>query len=321
MRIMKKKLIVMLMLVGMAMTAMGQQIAVVFEGGSMRMATTLKQAIDNATDGCVIYLPAGGFQIGDTVRIKHRVSIIGLNHKTKSENADGMTSISGNLFFDEGSDGSVVMGCFISGNVMIGYDEKAVHNIFIRYCNLNAIEVQSNLCTGTTVNQCYIRNTCNFNNAPAIITHNVMNGTNGLNGGLFDHNVVVTGTTNASNSTITYNVFMYNGHGGNNCITYGNLQKGSSWGDACETVSAEWSEVFVDPQYGISSNSDFHFKTEYKKYENERGIYGGKNAENDKYFHGDALPPVPYVKDKKVPEYTNFDGNLVINLTVKDGNK
>ena len=63
------------------------------------------------------------------------------------------------------------------------------------------------------------------------------------------------------------------------------------------------------------------FRAKYKKYENERGIYGGKNAENIKYFHDDALPPVPYVKDKKVPESTNFDGNLVINLTVKDGNK
>ena len=316
-----KKLIVMLLLMGVAMTAIAQQIAVVYESGTMRTCNTLLQAVRNATDGCVIYLPAGGFQIGDTVRIKHRVSIIGLNHKTKSENADGMTSISGNLFFDEGSSGSVVMGCYISGNVMIGYDEKSVNNIFIRYCNLNAVEVQSYLCTGTAVNQCYIRNTCNFNNASANITHNVMNGTNGLDGGLFDHNIVVTGSTNANNSTITNNVFMYYDHGGDNCITYGNLQKDSPWGDACETVSAEWSDIFMEPSFGISSNSNFHFKEDYKKYENEIGIYGGKNAENIKYFHDDALPPVPYVKDKKVPESTNFDGNLVINLTVKDGNK
>jgi hypothetical protein len=148
-----------------------------------------------------------------------------------------------------------------------------------------------------------------------------MNGTNGLDGGLFDHNIVVTGSTNANNSTITNNVFMYYDHGGDNCITYGNLQKDSPWGDACETVSAEWSDIFMEPSFGISSNSNFHFKEDYKKYENEIGIYGGKNAENIKYFHDDALPPVPYVKDKKVPESTNFDGNLVINLTVKDGNK
>ena len=149
MRVMKKKLIVMLMLVGMTMTAMGQQIAVVFEGGSMRTCSTLLQAVRNATDGSVIYLPAGGFQIGDTVRIKHRVSIIGLNHKTKSENADGMTSISGNLYFDEGSSGSVVMGCYISGNVMIGYDDKAVHNIFVRYFNKPRIDQYLRITIGT----------------------------------------------------------------------------------------------------------------------------------------------------------------------------
>lgn len=320
MRIMKKKLIVMLMLVGMAMTAMGQQIAVVFEGGSMRMAATLKQAVDNATDGSVIYLPAGGFQIGDTVRIKHRVSIIGLNHKTKSENADGMTSISGNLFFDEGSDGSVVMGCFISGNVMIGYDEKAVHNIFIRYCNLNAIEVQSNLCTGTTVNQCYIRNTCNFNNAPAIITHNVMNGTNGLNGGLVDYNVV-TGSIGCSNTTITNNVLM-SGSSSNSGPTSNNMTLNTTWGDNPVKVEAEsWADVFEKPGPGISSNASYHFKEGFKEHENSVGIYGGKSVSSIKYFHDDALPPVPYMQAKEVPGSTNFDGKLNVTLTVKDGNK
>ena len=309
-----KKLIVMLLLMGVAVTTMAQQIAVVFESGSMRTCSTLLQAVRNATDGCVIYLPAGGFQIGDTVRINHRVSIIGLNHKAKSENADGMTTISGNLFFDEGSSGSVVMGCYISGNIKIGYDEKPVHNIFARYCNMNAVEVMSNVCTGTTINQCYIRNACNFNGAPAYITNNVMNGTNGLNGGFFDHNIVVSGTTYADNSTVSNNIFISASHGGSNCVTRKNMQKDSSWGDDCKVISDEWSEVFFKPDYGISSNSDFRFKEKYQ--DCDLGIYGGVTK-----FETEALPPVPYVQAKEVPESTDFDGMLNVKLTVKEGSK
>lgn len=329
MRIMKKKLIVMLMLVGMAMTAMGQQIAVVFEGGSMRTCSTLLQAVRNATDGSVIYLPAGGFQIGDTVRIKHRVSIIGLNHKTKSENADGMTSISGNLYFDEGSSGSVVMGCYISGNVMIGYDDKAVHNIFVRYCNINSIQVRSNLCTGTTVNQCYIRNCSIFNNAEATMTHNVMHSVDHLCGGIINNNIITSRPSNATlycvyNSTICNNIILDSSyiHYGGDCQIANNMTLNTTWGDNPVKVEADsWNDVFENPVPGISSNASYHFKEDFTDNESKVGLYAGKSPSSIKYFHDDALPPVPYVQAKEVPGSTNFDGKLNVTLTVKDGNK
>ena len=307
----------MLLLMGAVLPAAAQQIAVVY-GSTLKTCNTLAEAVKNATDGCTIYLPAGGFQIADTVRIKNRVSIIGLTHKTKSKNADGITTISGDLYFDQGSDGSVVMGCFISGYVRIGYDGNAVHNIFMRYCNLNGILVKGPQCTGTTVNQCYVRNTCSFNNAPATMTHNVMNGTSNLNGGIVSNNIVVAGSIGASNTTIINNVFMESNPNASNCPTCNNMSKGS-WGDDPIPISGEWNTVFVKPDFGISSNSDFHFTTDYAKYESSIGIYGGKNGTIN--FHEDALPPVPYVRMKTVPETTNFNGMLDVNLTVMDGSK
>jgi hypothetical protein len=286
--------------------------------------------VRNATDGCVIYLPAGGFQIGDTVRINHRVSIIGLNHKANSENADGMTTISGNLFFDEGSSGSVVMGCYISGSAMIGYDEKSVHNIFFRYCNLGSIQVKSNLCTGTTVNQCYIRYGSNFNGADGILTHNVMHSICGMTGGVISNNIITScyeyyTLQYVNNVTIANNVIFeirssYLFSGGN-CQIINNMLKGNDFGDDCVNISAEWSDVFNEPTPGISSNSNFHFKEGFKDYESKVGLYAGKSPNAIKYFNDDALPPVPYVQAKDIPESTNLDGMLNVKLTVKDGNK
>ena len=81
---------------------MAQQIAVVSKTGTTTVCQTLKEAIEGATPGSVIYLPGGGFQIGDTVKIITKLSIVGLGYKANSVNVDGNTVISGNLFFDGG---------------------------------------------------------------------------------------------------------------------------------------------------------------------------------------------------------------------------
>ncbi len=329
-----KKILFLLLVAVMAVSlpAGAQQIAVV-NGSTLRQCFTLKQAVENASNGSVIYLPAGGFQIGDTVRITKRVSIIGLNHRSKSQNADGMTSISGNLFFDKGSDGSVVMGCYISGNVNIGYDGNAVHNIFVRYCNLNSVQVKSNLCTGTTFNQCYIRNGSNFNGAEATLTHNVMHSIYQLTGGNISNNIFTSryykGSEYATlyyvdNTTISNNVFLnanYIQYGGN-CQTINNMTLNTTWGDSPVKVEADsWADVFENPAPGISSSANYHFKEDFKEHESKVGLYAGKSSGSVTYFHDDALPPVPYVQAKTVPGSTNFDGKLGVTLTVKDGSK
>jgi DNA repair exonuclease SbcCD ATPase subunit len=75
--------------------------------------------------------------------------------------------------------------------VNIGADEKSVNNILVRYCNLNAFTVKSNLCTGTEINRNYIRSTCNGGNAAVEVTNNVINQLWYVSGGIVRNNVPV----------------------------------------------------------------------------------------------------------------------------------
>lgn len=313
--------------------AMAQQIAVVSEGGSTDVYQTLQEAIEGASNGSVIYLPGGGFQILDSVKITKRLSIIGIGHKAKNENVDGNTTIAGNLFFNEGASGSSVMGCYLSGNVHIGEDGNSVNNIIIKYCNLNSVQVKNNLCVGTIVNRNYIRSTSYLGGATVAISNNVMHSIREVGGGTIGNNIITSEYSysnylkcalyNISNTTIAYNFVALTPHygsgvsieryihSGNNCQIYGNMARGD-WGDDCINIgNTDWKEIFVNPN-SINSTYDYHFTEDYQQY-SDCGIYGGTG------FSDGALPPVPFIVAKSIPEQTDAAGNLNIKIRVKAG--
>ena len=307
--------------------SVAQQIAVVSESGTTSVYQTLTEAIEGATNGSVIYLPGGGFQIHDSVKITKRLSIIGIGHKAKTENVDGNTTIAGNLFFNVGSSGSSVMGCYISGNVNIGAD-GAVNNVLIKYCNLNSFVVKNNLCTGTLINQNYIRNKSDLNGAEGIITNNILHSIITLNGGKICNNIIASvgvphnysSTTfclHADNCTIANNVFLTTGSAGviqgGNLVTSNNMLK-TNWGDDCINLSGvDWNTVFTNYNSGkITPASEFKFTKDYQQY-SDCGIYGGTG------FSDGALPPVPFIVSKSIPEQTDASGKLNIKIRVKAG--
>ena len=303
-------------------TGYAQQIAVVSSDGGTKMYQTLADAIGGAASGSVIYLPGGGFQISNDVKITKKVSIIGIGHKAVSENADGNTVISGDLYFNDGSDGSAVMGCYISGAVYIGYDNTAVDNILVKLCNLSNIYVYSSKCTGTIVNQNYIRSISYFGYASAEFTNNIANGVHRLNGGTISNNILTSRSTNSSyycirdcsNNTISNNIYIGSYSLNYNCLVSNNMSLSNSWGDDPIKLDAEsWDEVFVNYNNGtISPASDFHFKGKYTQY-SDCGIYGGTG------FDKEALPPVPYIVSKNIATQTNAAGMLEIKVRVKAG--
>lgn len=328
---MKKVFISLLASMMAIVTVQAQQIAVV-SGSTTTLCQTFKDAIETASNNSVIYLPAGGFPIGDDVKITKPLTIYGLTHKSNSDNADGRTTISGNLFFEEGSDGSIVMGCYISGNVYIGTEGASVEGIRLRYNNLNSVQVQNSECRGIEVNQCYVRDKSNFGNANAFITNSVIHSIRSVKGGKIENNIITSYfsisyssvTMNcyiitADDTTIKNNVMMatsgsiasyanWSLFSGNNCEAVGNMLR-QNWGEECVKVDVDWSEVFVR-NAGINPYSDFHFKDNYKQYTNI-GIYGGTG------FSDDALPPVPYIVESKVDEQTDAAGKLKIRIHVK----
>ena len=325
-----KKVFLILFIAMAAMTSVqAQQISVVKDDGSTTLHRTLAEAIAAIEDGCVIYLPGGGFTIADDVKITKRVTIIGTGHKTVTDNVDGSTTISGNLFFDAGSSQSAIMGCYITGDVVIGED-GAVNDVLIRYCNLNSVQVKNSECQETFVNQNYIRSNSSFSYSNAKVTNNILHSVRWINNGLVSHNIVISEQSFDFNYTAgiivdlskVYNnivighfstqyTYRYVQGSGNQCLY--NLTIGNGLGEegiALQNVS--WDNLFVNYNGGaINTNSDFHFKDEYKEYESQVGIYAGTG------FSDEQKAPTPYIIEKEIDEQTDAQGKLKIKISVK----
>lgn len=321
---MKKVFLSMFVALMATVAIQAQQIAVVSSGGTTTIYRTLADAIDKATANSVIYLPGGGFPISDEVKIEKKLTIIGIGHKVKGDNADGYTTISGNLFFNEGSDGSAVLGCYMTGNVKIGSDGKTVNDVLVRYCNLNAVEVLNNTCTGTVVNQNYIRSGSNFHGAEATFTNNVASSLTDLDNGVVSYNIITSKwgsyypVDGSDNTSVTYNVFLLNYYnwtpfGGSNILSYGNMTQSTDGGDGMIKIDVDWSEVFVN-NAGVTPQSDYQFTEKYNKYMHQCGIYAGSTP-----FSDGQLPPVPYIVAKQIPEQTDAEGKLNIKVRVRAG--
>lgn len=318
-----KKVIMILVAVMAVGLAKAQQISVV-SGGSTSIYSSLQAAIEAAPAGSVIYLPGGGFPIADEVKITKKLNIIGIGYWIKGDNVDGYTSIQGNLFFDEGSDGSSVMGVYMTGGINIGKDGKKVDNVLVRYNWIGGVNVYNNECMGTVVNQNYIRGGSSFSGSSADFTNNIAYDVFDLDNGVIAHNILTNGRwskthythsiCHSDNTSIIGNVLMNNDTCGDSCQINGNMTR---WGwDADENLvnleGIEWTDVFVNPD-GIDPKSDYHFKGDYVKYSSKCGIYAGSS------FSSSTLPPVPYIVAKQIPEQTDADGKLNIKIRVRAG--
>ena len=312
----------------MTISSSAQQISVVSPNGTTTLYRTLQESIEGAENGSVIYLPGGGFQISDEVKITNKkLTIIGIGHYANSGNADGVTTISGNLFFNEGSSGSAVIGCYITGNVYIGEGGASVNGVLVRCCNVNSVQVTNGSCVDTEINQNYVRSHSSFGGANGKITNNVMCTMNGINGGVISNNIFVSnyeykwewhgGTVRyycavqAYNSFLSQNIMTNYGttpNSGDNCQTSGNL----NWGDNPTSFTVDdWNGVFVNYNGGaISPASDFHFSERYKLQENKVGIYSGTGFNNQN-------SSVPYIIYKDVPTETDAQGMLKVRIRVK----
>lgn len=315
---MKKAIFTIIVALVATMAVKAQQISVVYNGET-KLYATLQEAIEGATSGSVVYLPGGGFPIADEVKITKKLTIIGIGHKVKGENADGYTTITGNLFFDKGSDRSAVMGAYITGAVYIGNDGNQVDGVLVRYCNLDRVEVKNNKCLETVVNQNYIRSTSYFYGATGEFTNNVAFKIEKLDNGVISYNTFTSvGSLNSSsaiydcdNSAVTNNVFGHR-YTCDNSSFDSNLMKSGFSGSEVNYSISNWDEVFVK-NAGVSPNSDFHFKGDYAQYQNQCGIYAGSG------FNDNALPPVPYIVAKQIPQQTDANGKLNIKIRVNAG--
>ena len=317
---MKQKIFTLFVALLATVAIQAQQIAVVAEDGTTTLFRTLDEAITGATAGSVIYLSGGGFPIANETIITKKLTIIGIGHRVKGDNADGYTTITGYLRFSEGSDGSAVMGAYITGNVQIGYNNKRVDDITVKYCNLNSVEVNNKSCLGTVINQNYIRSRSLFNGARADFTNNVAYSLRGLDNGFIAYNIFLvrgsdesSGLVDCMNCSITNNVFHHR-YGCTDSLFDGNICYTGPLGENVIKNIGSWDSLFAKYPKDASTvypTSDYHFKDNYEQYNGQIGIYGGTG------FDDKALPPVPYIVSKDIAEKTDAEGKLKINIRVK----
>ena len=324
-----KKLFLSLIALVAVVGVKAQQIAVVQSNGTTTVHSLLVDAVKAAKSGSVIYLPGGSFPVDDSVKITKPITIMGIGHKWKSENAEdyAYTTVTGNLFFDEGSSGSSVMGIYLTGNINIANDGSKVDNILVRWCNVNSVQVKKNTCMGTVVNQNYIRNTSFFNGAKGEFTNNIAHSIHDLDNGTISYNVFCNyyckyydsanrnhAINGCDQCALNYNVILklydngYGPHYGSSCTAIGNMSP-KSWGDD-PIVVTDWGAVF-EKNSGVTPNSSYHFKGDYVQYEHQCGVYAGEG------FSDSALPPIPYIVAKQIPQQTDSEGKLNIKIRVR----
>ena len=305
---MTKRMFIILIAITWTITLAAQEITVVNSNGTTHFYRSLAHAIEKSTDNCVIYLPQGGFALHDSVKITKKVTIIGVGHRGKQGKGDGVTNIGGNLFFNEGSNGSAVMGCYLGGTLNVN-----VSDFLLRYCNTGNINVIASS-VGTIINQNYIRGDINFNGARGMVTNNILRCVNNMNGGTIRYNVFARDTSmgSVSNAFITDNVFVvWGSHSGSDIKASHNLFIGAEWGEnPLNLTDVTAADVFVNDA-GVSNSSDYHFQEAYKQYETLYGIYAGQG------FNDLQAAPVPTLILRSADEQTNTSGQLKVQVRVK----
>jgi len=329
---MKKKIFSLFVALVATVAVQAQIISVVSPSGATSLYRTLPEAIEGAQSGSVLYLPGGGFTISDQVKITKKLTIIGVGHRANGDNVDGITTISGNLYFNQGSDGSAVMACYISGDVNIAEDGP-VNDIIVKLCNINSVQVKRESVTGTFINQNYIRNSSDFAGSSANVKNNITGTISNINSGTILYNIIAKsvawGYNNSSSSSIRYiynsiikgNILRTYTTGSSyieNCLCINNMTSGlassnnTNLGDEPIVRPADMKEIFVNfNNFSISPVSDFHFKDEYKQYESQVGIYAGEG------FDDSQLAPVPHIIHKDIDDKTDASGKLRVRIRVK----
>lgn len=325
---MKKKIFSLLVALVATVAVQAQIISVVSPSGATSLYRTLPEAIKGAANGSVVYLPGGGFTIEDSVKITKKLTIIGVGHRANGDNVDGITTISGNLNFNQGSDGSAVMACYISGRVYIGRNGQ-VNDILVTRCNVGGVYLgyaSTSLTyghTGTVLSQNFFRGKVEMGYCGGTIKNNIFYNSNieKMQTGIIQNNVLTDSGTGyffdyVSGVTIIGNVFssgssIFNGSNNQNNSIYGNAWLGKGFGDDPVSISASQSDLFENPTTSSYQSYNFHFKEAFKQYESQVGIYAGEG------FDDSQLAPVPHIIHKDIDDKTDASGKLRVRIRVK----
>jgi hypothetical protein len=293
-----------------------QTVSVVSPSSVTTTYNNLQQAVDSAETGSILYLSGGMFGGATTTKT---LTVIGVGSRHNTQNTDGNTTIGGSFTFSgDDASNSAIMGVYLQGNINLN---AGVNNVLVRYCNVGSLVTSggSNYCT---VNQNIIRVGISANN-----WHNYITVTNNIIGddiehisnGVIEHNIMLDlGRINivayVNNSTFKNNIIKSSGWNNCNGSTITDNISNDSIGANCTKL--EWNNIFAGgtPPTNVDNLEDFDFHLNGNHTGTDGtaiGIYGGTG------WSETALPPVPYIMQKRVSEQTDETGKLKIQVRVK----
>jgi len=344
-----KKLIFFLTMV-LTGTVYSQAVFVVQNASNSSVHPTLNAAVAAAVDGDYIYMPGGSFGIGD-LKINKRLHLFGAGHYPDSTQATGITALTGNIYFKTGASNSVLQGIYLSSSILMGDSCSTgnVSNILISRCNVEYIYLTYN--SGSTncgaqnifIKDCIIRNDIRgaYAQGTVVETSIITNQISYFNGNAeFKNNIFLKYNTSSTSTGYVLN-YVYNCNFSNNIFrhyysttNYFSTNSSDNFFNNCifgfpstylvaGTHSNCLFSTTFSPQFvNVPNVANFSYTYNYHLSDTsvakgtgmngtDSGIYGGDNPYKD-----GAVPLNPHIQFKQIPNATNSQGKLNIEIKV-----
>jgi len=344
-----KKFVLLFLFIGCVMSLHAQSVVTVTSpDGTSKIFSTIKEAIDGASDNDIVYLPAGSYSLADVPSIDKKLHIIGAGYNPTVRGAEGITSLRGSIYLLSGMSGGSVQGLSIEGSVFFGNSDNRsveINNIVISRCSFNGLflgyswdgigksnnvlisecivrtSMWGGRCSNVKVEKCIIvqqdiqsRLITYFDDA--IFTNNILipldsYACNYVTNCIFQNNIITAGAFYYVNTFSGNKLF-------NNLYSHGEL---NTAGVTVSTgnVRMDLDKIFVnfDAKAPLSFENDYQLTKEainaIKSTDGTQvGIYG-TNAPFKKF----GIPVNPFIKEAKVSTKTNAKGQLKVEFKVE----
>ncbi|MCL1933988.1 MAG: hypothetical protein FWF53_09295 [Candidatus Azobacteroides sp.] len=300
--------------------AQPQQKFTIQNGTKMVFYDDLETAVQQAASGDTIYLPGGLFQLQSELIINKKLAIFGTGWDTGTMGGISITQIQNDIRFAEGSSGSLLTGCNISGNINF---ESNLQNITIlrnrisgniNFTSGKQMVVSENWVAssigiyGDTSDECqinnnYSRSIINFSNSR--IYNNVTEFATNLYGCTVENNFIMN-ESDADISSCSNCYFNNNAFEGNITFPVGTNIGNNNLMDQSMADTFNGTEQPKDLEIQDSSPCK-NAGTDGT----DIGIYGGINP-----WKPDELPFNPHIIQVVIPTQADKDGNLKVNISV-----
>ncbi len=311
-----------------------------------RSSQPLADAYSAAVDGDTIIVPGGVYT---SLNVNKSITMLGEGYRPDSTTVNGQSVITGDIEFNDNSDGARLEGFLINGNVRTGYAQKA-DNLIIRRCEFNNFSSdapdRNNTCNNVLLAECIINGNVSFYNTfNSILSNNIIEG---ALVSFFDgqaRNNILLGNYyfgypyynyftiyNCQNSVFSNNIFWSSGQPFlcdnvtfcqfNNSIFTGTPDFKINNANFSNYINQSSGSIFVNNASGSSYNysSNFHLITpsSYPGDDTQEcGIYGGYHP-----FKDGGVPLHPHWINAYIDAFTNpGTGDVQVTLKVSSQNQ